>query len=537
MSGLLRLTSPLLTRVRRATAAPSPARHAARRPPARPRAVASDASTGSDDAATVPLSRSEVIVTSTAVRLASYVYKAGDLEPWVSRDGFVLRAQGVTPCTRWFVCDKIEPAGDAKRAEAATPAGDSSAAPALSSSPSGASASSREDDADADANSDSESESERAGGVVAQRWFIVRGAAWNDDAVDSLQLSANIAKMWPAPLHPAVPVVCHAGVSEMTEAFWPEIAPLAASAPATARLCFAGHSLGGSMATLLMAWTKLRLGVDPARMDPAITFGSPPTLAVDRWALRNADAGASVERVARAAAGGEDWVGELMNAVGVGELTRGVVGGITPAGGGGGGGGAGANGERTRDERTRDERTRDERTGDSSAAIGDSGDSGDSNRPGTESSPAPGTESALALAGFAPDAVRAFVLSNDPVPRMWLAADPAFSAAIDSDLARSVLGARERLFGAGIFSSRRFLYEAVGALYWLRWSANEGTALTVHDEASEALAERLRIETEEGESAGSAAFRGAWDHNAQNYVDAVQWIALKTLVNSTSRSL
>ena len=100
-----------------------------------------------------------------------------------------------------------------------------------------------------------------------------------------------------------------------------------------------------------------------------------------------------------------------------------------------------------------------------------------------------------------------------------------------------VLGARERLFGAGIFSSRRFLYEAVGALYWLRWSANEGTALTVHDEASEALAERLRIETEEGESAGSAAFRGAWDHNAQNYVDAVQWIALKTLVNSTSRSL
>ena len=157
--------------------------------------------------------------------------------------------------------------------------------------------------------------------------------------------------------------------------------------------------------------------------------------------------------------------------------------------------------------------------------------------PGTESSPAPGTESALALAGFAPDAVRAFVLSNDPVPRMWLAADPAFSAAIDSDLARSVLGARERLFGAGIFSSRRFLYEAVGALYWLRWSANEGTALTVHDEASEALAERLRIETEEGESAGSAAFRGAWDHNAQNYVDAVQWIALKTLVNSTSRSL
>ena len=40
------------------------------------------------------------------VRLASYVYRE-DIEPWVTRDGFVLRAQGVTPCTRWYVCDKL----------------------------------------------------------------------------------------------------------------------------------------------------------------------------------------------------------------------------------------------------------------------------------------------------------------------------------------------------------------------------------------------------------------------------------------------
>ena len=455
MSGLLRLTSPLLTRVRRATAAPSPGRHAARRSPARPRAVASDASTGSDGAATAPLSRSEVIVTSTAVRLASYVYKAGDLEPWVSRDGFVLRAQGVTPCTRWFVCDKIEPAGDAKqRAEAATPAGDSSAAPALSSSPSGASASSRDDapPADrqsADADSDSDSESERGGGVVTQRWFIVRGAAWNDDAVDSLQLSANIAKMWPAPLHPAVPVVCHAGVSEMTEAFWPEIAPLAASAPATARLCFAGHSLGGSMATLLMAWTKLRLGVDPARMDPAITFGSPPTLAVDRWALRNADAGASVARVARAAAGGAVWVGELMLAVGVGELTGGIVGGITPAGGGGAGG-AGAN--------------------ESERGTGERGTSGWGllrrrrglrRLGGLESSwngivPGAGNRGALALAGFAPTRFARSCCRTTPCLGCGSRRTPR-SAPRSTATWRGASSARASASGAGIFSSRRFV--------------------------------------------------------------------------------
>ena len=54
------------------------------------------------------------------------------------------------------------------------------------------------------------------------------------------------------------------------------------------------------------------------------------------------------------------------------------------------------------------------------------------------------------------------------------------------------------MFGAGVFSTERFLYEAVGALYWLRWSANEGTALTVHDEASEALAEEARCSNRRG---------------------------------------
>ena len=39
-------------------------------------------------------------------------------------------------------------------------------------------------------------------------------------------------------------------------------------APPTASLCCAGHSLGGSMATLLMAWSALRLGVDPRGWNP-----------------------------------------------------------------------------------------------------------------------------------------------------------------------------------------------------------------------------------------------------------------------------
>jgi len=33
------------------------------------------------------------------------------------------------------------------------------------------------------------------------------------------------------------------------------------------------------------------------------------------------------------------------------------------------------------------------------------------------------------------------------------------------------------------------------------------------------------------------ALQGAWDHNAQNYVDAIQYIALKQLVKSTSKNM
>ncbi len=48
------------------------------------------------------ISKPDLMRTSAAVRLASYVYKQGSVEPWVNNDGFVLRAQGNTECT-WSV--------------------------------------------------------------------------------------------------------------------------------------------------------------------------------------------------------------------------------------------------------------------------------------------------------------------------------------------------------------------------------------------------------------------------------------------------
>ena len=476
------------------------------------------------------ISKRDLLRTSAAVRLSSYVYKQGDLEPWVTRDGFVLRAQGNTECTRWFVCDELEEdeAGEETRTRATA----------------------NETETETETEVDEVAAESRR--IVTRRWFIVRGAAWNDEHVDSVRLSTQIARAWPAPLHAGVPVVCHAGVAEMTERFWPEMQPWIADASANhprASLSFAGHSLGGSMATLLMAWALHRCGVDPARIEPARTFGSPPVLAADRWALRRetlvAGADARADRVARELARGGDWVGELAAAVGL----RGVVGGSDGTNDGGARGGKNA-------------REDDADDGARAVPADVATDSADTNSDSNSDSNA----CALRLAGFAPDAVRAFVLSNDPVPRMWLAADPFFGAALANETVRDALRSREEMFGAGVFSTERFLYEAVGTLYWLRWSP-AGTELVVHahDDAfvEDADAEsglgaetgadaEARRPSRAGGAGGNArrlkmappwegdlaqSLRAAFDHNAGNYVDAVQWLALKKLKLSKSVNL
>ena len=66
---------------------------------------------------------------------------------------------------------------------------------------------------------------------------------------------------------------------------------------------------------------------------------------------------------------------------------------------------------------------------------------------------------------------------------MWLAADPFFGAATANETVLSALAAREAMFGAGVFSTERFLYEAVGTLYWLRWSPPGRAAVHAHDDA------------------------------------------------------
>lgn len=437
-------------------------------------ASASAARSNSNSSSADQITDDELKGASVAVRLASHVYKVGDIEPWVRREGFTLMAEGETNCTRWYVCDK------------------------------------------------------RAGEATTHRWVIVRGAAWNNEKVDRVRLSTQIGKAWPSPLHEgknAPPVVVHTGVKEMADEFWPDVSPWITSTPSGAQLCFAGHSLGGSMAMLLMAWSKLRLGVDPRAMDPCWTFGSPPVLASDGWEMRKRRGADLSESVARAAADGGDWVGELMRGVGMGNAT----GGVTAFG------------------------------ADAGEGLGASTPSGSTETGSTPRGEA--RDDALRMAGFEPDSVRAFVLSNDPVPRMWLAADPLYAGAAANETVASLMSAREWLFGRGMLSRGRFLYDAAGTLYWMRWAPEAGTAVTVHRGDPDALCEELsrdgasfdwgRSATEGGSEGGSgggtgerswfdAGLRsvvGAMDHNAQNYVDSIQYLNVRRFTGSSSKAL
>ena len=77
----------------------------------------------------------------------------------------------------------------------------------------------------------------------------------------------------------------HTVCAEMTEEFFNEITPYIKGPDVgeeVKKLMFCGHSLGGSIAMILAAWTKLRLDVDCVKMKVNVhTYGSPNVLALD----------------------------------------------------------------------------------------------------------------------------------------------------------------------------------------------------------------------------------------------------------------
>ena len=286
---------------------------------------------------------------------------------------------------------------------------------------------------------------------IVERTIVARGAVWGDDQnVDRIRLSNQISKVWPTQVHPEVPVGCHTGVYEMTEEFFNEITPYINGPDVgeeVKKLTFCGHSLGGSIAMILAAWTKLRLDVDCVKMKVNVhTYGSPNVLALDMSLLNK------MEKEEK-------------------ETFRGYP------------------------------------------------------------------KSALDAIGLEESALRAHVLSNDIVPRMWLSHDPVFNTLKSNEWGATLLKWKEETFGRrGMLTMDRFLYEVSGCLVFLELGNDNAAKRAVVKETSnlETHLERLTWQLEDFTSGAQnnplRALAPALEHNSQNYVDVMQYLAVNALL-------
>ena len=286
---------------------------------------------------------------------------------------------------------------------------------------------------------------------IVERTIVARGAVWGDDQnVDRIRLSNQISKVWPTQVHPEVPVGCHTGVYEMTEEFFNEITPYINGPDVgeeVKKLTFCGHSLGGSIAMILAAWTKLRLDVDCVKMKVNVhTYGSPNVLALDMSLLNK------MEKEEK-------------------ETFRGYP------------------------------------------------------------------KSALDAIGLEESALRAHVLSNDIVPRLWLSHDPVFNTLKSNEWGANLLKWKEETFGRrGMLTMDRFLYEVSGYLVFLELGNDNAAKRAVVKETAnlETHLERLTWQLEDFTSGAQnnplRALAPALEHNSQNYVDVMQYLAVNALL-------
>ena len=146
-------------------------------------------------------------------------------------------------------------------------------------------------------------------GMKMTRFVITRGVAWSRPSVDSQLLWRQLSKFWPItieiPAKTGQPskksggsVVAHAGIKEIADEIYDLVTPhlavdLRRKGISTVR--FGGHSMGGSVALLLLTRLQKEGGLKPTPKSPTEpcdddtwqavpgvsvhTFGSPPVLA------------------------------------------------------------------------------------------------------------------------------------------------------------------------------------------------------------------------------------------------------------------
>jgi len=144
-----------------------------------------------------------------------------------------------------------------------------------------------------------------------------------------------------------------------------------------------------------------------------------------------------------------------------------------------------------------------------------------------------GSDAVCRTLGLKPSTIKHFCLDDDPVPRLLLAVDPAYSLFRRSSWGEQLLNWRQSLFGesSGPFTMSRFLFEPIGRLFLVRWNPTYGTRLVEIGEGREAqrLEEAMQMRIEEMIQEPLRVVKAFTDHNQAAYVTEIMTTALELL--------
>ncbi|KAL4439045.1 hypothetical protein ABPG77_006982 [Micractinium sp. CCAP 211/92] len=365
-----------------------------------------------------PPSSADLLRDSHLAAISGLAYvPAEELEHRLERHGLQLQAHGNTHFTRWFV------------------ARHSAAAPAADQAPPGSLA--------AD---------------LGQRLIFFRGVSWRSADLDALRVWQGLVRALPTSFLPHLTsppelLMAHSGVAEMAEELFEVLRPHMEGVP---RLHLAGHSLGGSLATLVALTAHLKLG------------GS----------CLGGDGGAS------------------------------SAGGGSSTSSGGTSSGALSAGHQPQQQRQQQQQQRQRlqvevTTFGSPPVLALARGAEEDGR------------SILQALRLPLDSVRNYVLQDDPVPRALLSADPAFLALKSSPAVAGLLRLREQWLGQGVLSPTRFLFHPAGDVFLIRWSAERGH--TVRLLAPHTLQEELKLDVAALRSSPLALMQAVMDHHHGSY--------------------
>jgi len=115
---------------------------------------------------------------------------------------------------------------------------------------------------------------------VHTRTITIRGFDASDEQVDRIELFTTIFALKSQPLQNSKVIEVHSGIMSLAEAIYNDISKYIDWSGPSQRIVFNGHSIGGSIATLLMVLLTKDRGVAFAKekVVRVFAFGSPPVL-------------------------------------------------------------------------------------------------------------------------------------------------------------------------------------------------------------------------------------------------------------------